>query len=118
MKFKGIVSSVLVYLLLKALKASSAECSEPWIGLGYLGCFYFAVESQPMNWFDAQMYCNDLDENAFLAEILDEETQLVIKALTNELPSAYWWLGGSDFFQVKFVNGVALSSNPRLLLGR
>ncbi len=46
MKFKGIVSSVLVCLLLKALKASSAECSEPWIGLGYLGCFYFAVESQ------------------------------------------------------------------------
>ena len=101
MKFKGIVSSVLVCLLLKALKASSAECSEPWIGLGYLGCFYFAVESQPMNWFDAQMYCNDLDENAFLAEILDEETQLVIAAIANELPDNMWWLGGSDFFQVR-----------------
>ncbi len=51
-----------------------------------------------MNWFDAHMYCNDLDENAFLVEVLDEETQLVIAALANELPDNMWWLGGSDFF--------------------
>ena len=54
-----------------------------------------------MNWFDAHMYCNDLDENAFLVEVLDEETQLVIAALANELPDNMWWLGGSDFFQVR-----------------
>ena len=99
MKFIAIVSLALVYFLLQDHK-TSAECSEPWIDLGYLGCFYFAVDSKPMDWFDAQMYCNDLDENAFLAEIHDEETQLVIAALANELPDNMWWLGASDFFQV------------------
>ena len=99
MKFIAIASLALVYFLLQDHK-TSAECSEPWIDLGYLGCFYFAVDSKPMDWFDAQMYCNDLDENAFLAEIHDEETQLVIAALANELPDNMWWLGASDFFQV------------------
>ena len=97
MQFKVIISSALTLLLLGSQKVS-AECLEPWIDLGYLGCFYFAVDSKPMDWFDAQMYCNDLDENAFLAEIHDEETQLVIAALANELPDNMWWLGGSDFF--------------------
>ena len=99
MQFKVIISSALTLLLLG--HDASAECPEPWIDLGYLGCFYFAEESEFINWYDAQHYCNDLNENAFLAEILDEETQLVIAALVDELPDHNWWLGATDFYQVK-----------------
>ena len=105
MKFKGIVST-LVCLLLKGLKTSSAECSEPWIDLGYLGCFSFAIESEFINWYDAQIYCNELNETAFLAEILEEETQLVLAALADELPDHAWWLGATDFYQVKYITSL------------
>ena len=100
MQFKVTISSALTLLLLGGHKAS-AECLEPWIDLGYLGCFYFAEESELINWYDAQHYCNELNENAFLAEILDEETQLVLAALADELPDHGWWLGATDFYQVK-----------------
>ena len=100
MQFKVTISSALTLLLLTGHSAS-AECPEPWIDLGYLGCFYFAEESEFINWYDAQHYCNELNENAFLAEILDEETQLVIAALADELPNHGWWLGATDFYQVK-----------------
>ena len=102
MKFIAIVSLALVYLLLQDHK-TSAECSEPWIDLGYLGCFHFAEESEFCNWYNAQHYCNDLNKNAFLAEILDEETQLALAALVDELPDHSWWLGATDFYQVKYV---------------
>ena len=100
MRFKAIISSALTLLLLGG-NTASAECPEPWIDLGYLGCFYFAEDSELCNWYDAQHYCNDLNKNAFLAEILDEETQLVIAALVDELPDHNWWLGATDFYQVK-----------------
>ena len=113
MKFKGIVSSALICLLLKG-----AECSEPWIDLGYLGCFHFAVESEFINWYDAQIYCNELNETAFLAEILDNETQLVLTALADELPDHAWWLGATDFYQVKCMNFVASIGSNYILIGR
>ena len=106
MNFKVIISSALTLLLLGSHKAS-AECPEPWIDLGDLGCFYFAVESEFINWYDAQIYCNELNENAFLAEILDDATQLVLAALAGELPVHSWWLGGTDFYQVKLMTSLA-----------
>ena len=60
-----------------------------------------ALESEFINWYDAKNYCNQLNENAFLAEIRDQETQLVIAALADELPDHAWWLGATDFYQVK-----------------
>ena len=102
MQFKEIISSALTLLLLGSQKVS-AECPEPWIDLGYLGCFHFAVESELINWYDAQIYCNELNETAFLAEILDDETQLVLAALADELPDHGWWLGATDFYQVKYI---------------
>ena len=100
MQFKVTISSALTLLFLGGHNAS-AECPDPWIDLGYLGCFYFAEESESINWYDAQIYCNELNETAFLAEILDNETQLVIAALADELPDHAWWLGATDFYQVK-----------------
>merc|ERR1712029_50918 len=98
MHFKVIIISAFALLLLGGQNAS-AECPDPWTDLGYLGCFHFAEESDFVNWYAAQHYCNDLDENAFLAEILDEETQLVLTALADELPDIGWWLGATDFYQ-------------------
>ena len=100
MQFKVIIISAFALLLVGGHNAS-AECPEPWIDLGYLGCFYFAIESEFINWYDAKNYCNQLNENAFLAEIRDQETQLVIAALADELPDHAWWLGATDFYQVK-----------------
>ena len=100
MQFKVIIISALTFVFLGGQNAS-AECPDPWTDLGYLGCFHFAEESEFVNWYAAQHYCNDLDENAFLAEILDEETQLVLTALADELPDIGWWLGATDFYQVK-----------------
>ena len=105
MQFKVIISSALTFLLLGSQKAS-AECPEPWIDLGYLGCFYFAIESEFINWYDAQIYCNELNETAFLAEILEEETQLVLAALADELPDHAWWLGATDFYQIKYITSL------------
>merc|ERR1712170_80785 len=98
MKFNVFVSSTIALLGLKSHGASTGDCPEPWVDLGYLGCFHFASEAPSMTWFDALVYCNEMNENAFLAEILEEETQLVLAALAAELPIANWWLGGSDFF--------------------
>ena len=106
MNFKVIISSALTLLLLGSHKASAA-CPEPWIDFGDLGCFYFAVESLPINWYDAQIYCNELNENAFLAEIPNEETQLVLTALADELSVHGWWLGATDFYQVKLITSLA-----------
>ena len=100
LQFKGITVSAFALLLLGGHNAL-AECPHPWIDLGYLGCFYFALESEFINWYDAKNYCNQLNENAFLAEIRDQETQLVIAALADELPDHAWWLGATDFYQVK-----------------
>ena len=100
MHFKVIIISAFALLLLGGQNAS-AECPDPWTDLGYLGCFHFAEESECINWYDAQIYCNQLNETAFLAEILDNETQLVLTALADELPDHAWWLGATDFYQVK-----------------
>ena len=89
-----------ILLLALAAHKASTECPENWIDLENLGCFYFATESESINWYDAQVFCNSLNQNAFLAEILFEETQIAISALANELPDGGWWLGGSDFYEV------------------
>ena len=52
-----------------------------------------------MNWFEAQVHCNGLNPQAYLAEIFSDETQLVLAALASELPSYVWWLGATDFYQ-------------------
>ena len=122
MQFKVIMLSALAFLLLEDHHASSesAECPKPWIDLGYLGCFHFALESEFINWYDAQIFCNDLNENASLAEILDEETQVVLVALADELPDHGWWLGASDFYQVKikmqtFLTAIAIQDFLKFL---
>ena len=87
MRFKVFVSSIALLVLISHYTLAVSECPEPWIDLGYLGCFYFAVEAPSMTWFDSQLYCNEIKETSFLAEVLDKETQLVLAALAAELPT-------------------------------
>ena len=75
------------------------NCPHDWLDLGHLGCMHFVQDVEIMNWFAAQVYCNALNPNAFLAEIFSYETQLVVAALASELPSYVWWLGATDFYK-------------------
>ena len=73
-------------------------CPENWLNLSENGCFYFGNESLP--WFEAQMYCNNLNSEAYLAEVPSESLHLILVALASELPADNWWLGASDFYNV------------------
>ena len=77
------------------------DCPHDWLDLGHHGCLQFFQDVENMNWFEAQVYCNDLNPNAFLAEIYSEEMQLVVVALASELEDCSYWLGASDFYKVK-----------------
>ena len=79
----------------------SVECPHEWLDLGHHGCLQFFPDAENMNWFEAQVYCNNLNSNAYLAEIYSEETQLVVAALASELEDCSYWLGASDFYKVK-----------------
>ena len=76
------------------------RCPTNWIDLGPQGCFLFA-DFDTKIFDDAQKYCNNLYSNAYLAEIKDEETQLILTGLAEGYPEVFaWWLGGSDFYEV------------------
>ena len=68
--------------------------------MGTHGCFHFADEYRTNEFEKAQRHCNSLYSNAYLAEIKDEETQIVITALAGAQQYDDWWLGASDFYQV------------------
>ena len=76
------------------------DCPQDWLDLGHHGCLQFFQDVENMNWFKAQVYCNNMNPNAFLAEIYSEETQLVVAALASELEDDFWWLGATDFYKV------------------
>lgn len=65
------------------------------------GCFRFDADAGMLNWFEAQDYCNNLHENAFLAEIKSGATQELLAEYANSIADHNWWLGGADFFQVR-----------------
>ena len=93
--FKDYVSKILDLFCISV-------CDSGWLDLGEdHGCFYFAEEAGAMNWFEAQDYCNDLYENAYLAEIKSAQTQELLVQHADSIPDHNWWLGGADFFRVK-----------------
>ena len=47
-----------------------------------------------MTWYDAIEYCQSLD--AYLAEVLNNETQILLETHASLLPPTNWWLGASD----------------------
>ena len=47
-----------------------------------------------MSWYDAVDYCKAMD--AYLAEVLNAETQTLLVAQAELLPPTNWWLGASD----------------------
>ena len=47
-----------------------------------------------MTWYDAIEYCKGLD--AYLAEVLNNETQVLLETQASLLPPTNWWLGASD----------------------
>ena len=79
-----------------------SNCPEGWVDFGpETGCFLFAVapEAQLLNWFEAQLYCNNLYENAYLAEIPNLETQKLLANHADKLGDTHWWLGATDMFK-------------------
>ena len=78
-------------------------CPPDWLNLGFEGCFHFASEVSPygLNYYQSQEYCNSLHRQAFLAEIPNEDTQIILANYANELDDCFWWIGAQDFFQVK-----------------
>ena len=50
---------------------------------------------------ESQEYCRSLNSKAFLAEIQNEETQILLQTLAQDFPDVNWWLGGSDLFKVR-----------------
>ena len=59
-----------------------------------------------MDWHNAQLYCQRLHENAYLAEIQDQYSfQLITETLLYSYILEFgwtnlWWLGGSDLVKV------------------
>ena len=47
-----------------------------------------------MTWYRAVDYCKDLD--AYLAEVLNDETQALLATEASLLPPTNWWIGASD----------------------
>ena len=54
-----------------------------------------------MNWYDALQYCKGLD--AYLAEVHDNETQILLETQAALLPPTNWWLGATDEENVSMV---------------
>ena len=69
------------------------SCPNNWID-SKNGCFFFATEEESMNWYDALEYCKGLD--AYLAEVHDNETQILLETQAALLPPTNWWLGATD----------------------
>ena len=80
--------------LLASIASTEASCNSGWIDLGEKGCFHFGPT--PMDWTQAQGYCNSLDSRAYLAEIYDSETNSLLAIASNSFPETVYWLGGSD----------------------
>ena len=66
----------------------------------------FATEAKhDLTYPEAQEYCNNLRENAYLAELPDEETRLLIDSLASEQVDDQWswWIGGTDVEKVSHI---------------
>ena len=53
-----------------------------------------------MTWHQAKNFCEEND--SFLADILDEDTQIFLLQNLGESDSYSWWLGGNDIDNVRF----------------
>ena len=78
-----------------------AKCPNGWISLEN-DCFYFAEETTPMTWSEANDFSTSLD--AYLAEILNKETQDLLAGHAATLDPQNWWLGASDQATVRILN--------------
>jgi len=76
------------------------ECptDQGWIDADNLGCFFFVDVS--MTFYQAQDYCYKKDPRGVLAEIHNEETDLVIKIFSNQGANKNrgYWIGGNDIY--------------------
>lgn len=96
------MKSIAVALILAFfVAAEGSSCPSNWLNLGDLGCFFFAEGAAKMNWQNAQSYCNSLNRNAHLAEITNAETNSFLTIGAATYSTKQWWIGGSDFLQVR-----------------
>ena len=90
-----------LYLLMIIHDSYSLSCPDGWFSSEGIGCFHFAMETNPMTWFEAQIYCNNLNDGSFLAEITDNKTQkFLMNYAQNCKTYESWWFGATDFFNV------------------
>ena len=62
-----------MYFKLKSIIWPNHRCPSDWINGGEIGCFLFAIESEPVDWGNALLYC--VEKGGWLGEIPNEETQ-------------------------------------------
>ena len=89
-----------------------SSCPQDWIS-SVNGCFYFATDVESMTWYQAYDYCKSLD--AYLAEILNNETQILLETYAADLPPTNWWIGATDEQSVS-LHYLFLNMIPRYLL--
>ena len=65
-----------------------------------------------MTWYQAYDYCKSLD--AYLAEILNNETQILLETYAADLPPTNWWIGATDQQSVS-LHYLFLNMIPRYL---
>ena len=80
------------------------SCPNGWISSLY-GCFLFAIDVEPKTWDESVEYCQGL--GGYLAEVLDDETQLFLVKEATALHYALgtptnWWIGATDEESVSF----------------
>ena len=83
--------------------AFSVDCptNGKWTDVPGIGCFHFATEANLYSWFEAEQYCRDFEEGAWLLEIPNDYTQALINGLMAEIDHHQdWWIGATDVFAV------------------
>merc|ERR1712156_221129 len=88
------------FMVVTTSLTSAYECptDEGWLDAAELGWFFFG--DVYMTWFQAADYCYKKGDGSVLAEIYDEETDLVVKIFSNQGKNKNrgYWLGGSDIY--------------------
>ena len=79
---------------------SSLECpTNGWFDVTGVGCFHFASEADEVTWFEAEQYCKNLENGAWLAEIPNDVTQALLQGYN--IHNQEWWIGANDLWMVK-----------------
>jgi len=89
-------SFVIYSIFLFFCSASASDCPSGWVDAA--DSCYLLVNSEKMNWIEAQLYCQSI--GGHLAETLTEDWSNLLTSIagieSEVLGVEYWWLGLSD----------------------